>query len=205
MKQVNLKEFNIEEVRFTFWTSLPDDLLEKIRGVVAPDKDGDYVFMESYKIGNVGHFVVAVVSKLKGEGIYRIGFLCEKRGGRRLRKGIASVSKLLEIISPIKEELRAMCVLSLSFGRRKKYKTIISLPIKITDMPKTLYDEIRGVHFAKREGKDLKYDVVVDVERDGTLIELINFIKVINIKESILEDIIQEGMKISDGFILGEK
>ena len=205
MKQVNLKEFNIEEVRFTFWTSLPDDLLEKIRGVVAPDKDGDYVFMESYKIGNVGHFVVAVVSKLKGEGIYRIGFLCEKRGGRRLRKGIASVSKLLEIISPIKEELRAMCVLSLSFGRRKKYKTIISLPIKITDMPKTLYDEIRGVHFTKREGKDLKYDVVVDVERDGTLIELINFIKVINIKESILEDIIQEGMKISDGFILGEK
>jgi len=204
MKQVNLKEFNIEEVRFTFWTSLTDDLLERIQGVVAPDKDGDYVFMESYKIGNVGHFVIAVVSKLKGEGMYRIGVVCEK-GGRRLRKGTASVSKLLEIMSSIKEEIRAMCVLSLSFGRRKKYKTIISLPIKITDMPKTLYDEIRGVHFAKREGKGLKYDVIVDVERDGTLIGLINFIKLINIRESVLEDIIQEGIEISDGFILREK
>jgi hypothetical protein len=204
MKQVNLKEFNIEEVRFTVWTSLTDDLLEKIQSVVAPDKDGDYVFMESYKIGNVGHFVFAMVSELKGEGIYRIGVICEKRG-RRLRKGIASVSKLLEIISSIKEEMRVMCVLSLSFGRRKKYKTIISLPIKITDMPKTLYNEIHGFHFAKREGKDLKYDVVVDIERDGTLIELINFIKVINIKESILEDIIQEGIEISDGFIVREK
>ena len=202
MKQVNLKEFNIEEVRFTFWTSLTDDLLEKIRGVVAPDKDGDYVFMESYKIGNVGHFVVAVVSELKGEGMYRIGVLCEKRSGGRLKKGTASVSKLLEIISSIKEEKRTICVLSLLFGKRKKYKTIISLPIKITDMPKTLYNEIRGFHFAKREGKGLKYDMVVDVERDGTLIGLLNFIRVTNIKESILEDIIQEGMEISDGFIL---
>lgn len=205
MKQVNLKEFNIEELRFTFWTSLTDDLLEKIRSVVAPDEDGDYIFEESYRIGNVGHSIVAMVSKSGGEGRYRVGILCRKKGGRGLRKGVGNVRELFEILSAIKEKITAFCVLHLSFGRRKKYKTVISLPIKITDMPKTLYDEIRGIHFAKREGKGIRYDVVVDVERDGNLIELINYRKLINIKESILEDVIEEGLKISDGFVLREK
>ena len=202
MKQVNLKEFNIGELRFTFWTSLTDDLLEKIRSVVAPDEDGDYIFRESYRIGNVGHSLFAMVSKSKGEGWYRIGVLCNMEGGRKSRKGVGSVRKLFEILSSIKEEVTAFCVLQLSFGRRKKYKTVITLPIKITDMPKTLYDEIRGIHFAKREGKGLKYDVIVDVERDGALIGLINYEKVINIKESILEDVMREGLAISDGFVL---
>lgn len=205
MKQVNLRESNIEELSFTFWPNLTDDLLEKIRSVVAPDKDGDYLFMESYKIGNVGHFVGAVITKLKVEGSYRIRVLCEIGGGRGLGKGVVSVSKLFEIISSIKEELAGICMLKLSFGRRKKYKKIISLPLKITDMPKALYDEIRGIHFTKNEGKVFKYDVILDLEPDGALKETITYRKMININESILEDIIREGIEISDGFVLSEK
>jgi hypothetical protein len=34
---------------------------------------------------------------------------------------------------------------------------------------------------------------------------LINYRKLMNIKESMLEDILQEGIKISDGFVLREK
>jgi len=205
MKQVNLKEFNIEGLRFTFWTSLTDDLLERIRSVVAPDEEGDYIFEESYRIGNVGHFMFAMVSKVEGEGTYMIVVSCNIKGGRGLRKGAGNVGKLLEILSDIKKETTAFCVLHLSFGRRKKCKTVISLPLKITDMPKTLYNEIRGIHFAKREEKGLRYDVVVDVERDGNLTEMINYRKMINMKESILEDVIQEGLKISDSFVLREK
>lgn len=205
MKQVNLKEFNIEELRFTLWPNLTDDLVEEIRSVVAPDEDGDYLFMESYKIGNVGHFVGAVVSKLEVEGSYRIRVFCEIGRGGRLGKSVVSVSKLFEIISSVKEDLAGICMLKLSFGRRKKYKKIISLPIKITDMPNAIYDEIRGMHFTKNEGRIFKYDVILDIEPDGALKETITYRKMININESILEDIIREGIEISDRFVLREK
>jgi len=205
MKQVNLKKFNITELRFVFGTNLTDDLLKKIRSVVPPDKDGDSMFVESYKIDNVGHLVAAMVSKSTGEGIYNIRVICEKGRGRRLGKGVGSVSKLFEIISSIKEEITVMSTLRLSFGRRQRYKAVISLPIKITDMPKMPYNEIRGIRFVKREGKDFKYDVILDFERNGSLTEVINYIKRTNIKESILEDIIQEGLEISDGFVLKGK
>jgi len=205
MKQISLKEFNITGLSFRFWTNLTDDLLEKIRSVAPPDKDGDHIFIDSYKIGNVSHFVAAIVSKSTGEGRHMIRVLWERGRLSGSGKGVASVSKLFEIISSIKEEIAVKCTLRLSFGRRRKYKTIISLPIKITDMPKTLYDEIHGMHFVKREGKGSKYDVILDLEQDGALMALINYKKLINIKESILEDILQEGIEISDGFVLREK
>ena len=205
MKQVNLKEFNITELDFMFWANLTDDLLEKIRSVVAPDEDGDYIFIESYKIDNVGHIATAMVSKSKGEGKYRIRYRCEIGKGGRLGKGVVSVSKLFEIISSIEEKMMVRSRLRLSFGRRQKHKTIISFPIKITDMPKTLYDEIHGIHFVKREGKSFKYEVILDLEENGALMEVIIYKKLTNIKESIVEDIIQQGIEISDGFVLREK
>jgi hypothetical protein len=205
MKQVNLKEFNITELDFVFWTKLTDDLLEKIRSVVTPDEDDDYIFINSYKIDNVGHVATAMVSKAKGEGKYRIRCRCEIGRGGRLGKGIVSVSKLFEIISSIKEKMMVISMLKLSFGRRQKHKTIISLPIKITDMPKTLYDEIHGIHFVKREGRSFKYEVILDLEENGTLIETIINNQQRTIKESIIEDIIRQGIEISDGFVLREK
>ena len=205
MKQVNLKEFNIKELDFIFWTNLTDDLLEKIGSMVAPDEDGNYIFIDSYKIDNVGHITTAMVSKSKGEGKYRIRCRCEIGRGGRLGKGVASVSKLFEIISSIKEKMMVSSMLRLSFGRRQKHKTIISLPIKITDMPKTLYDEIHGVHFVKSEGKSFKYEVILDLEENGALMETVIYKKLRNIKASIVEDIIQQGIEISDGFVLRGK
>lgn len=205
MKQVNLKEFNITELDFTFWTNLTDDLLEKIGSVVDQDEDGDYIFVDSYKKDNVGHIAIAGVLKPKGEGKYRIRCRCELGRGGRLGTGVVRISKLFEIISSIEEKVMVNSVLKLSFGRRKKHKTIISLPIKITDMPKTLYDEIHGVHFVKREGKSFKYEVILDLEENGALLETIIFKKLRNINASIIEDIIQQGIEISDDFVLREK
>jgi hypothetical protein len=119
-----------------------------------------------------------------------------------VEEGVVSVGKLFEILSLTEEEVPVMSKLSLSFSRRQKRKTVISLPIKITDMPETLYDEIHGMHFAKREGKGFKYDVILDLERDGSITEIIIYNKVTKIKESILEDIVQAGIEISDRFVL---
>jgi hypothetical protein len=205
MKQVNFKEFNLTELSFVFRTNLTDDLLEKIQGVVAPDEDGDYIFLDSYKIDNVGHIATAMVLKSKGEGKYEIRYGCQIGKGGRLGKGVVSVSKLFEIISSIKEKMMVTSMLRLSFGRRQKHKTIISLPIKITDMSETLYNEIHGVHFVKREGKSFKYEVILDLEENGALISTIIYKKLRNIEVSIVEDIIQQGIEISNGFILREK
>ena len=205
MKQVNLKEFNITGLRFAFWVDLPDDLLEKIRSATSQDKGGGYVFADKYKIGNVSYFALALVLKSKGEKRYGIRVMWERESLTRVGKGIVSVSKLLEIISCIKEEVAVNCRLRLSFGRSRKYKTVISLPIKITDMPEAIYDEIHGMHFVKREGKGYKYDVILDLERNGAVVMFINYRTLMNIKESILEDVLQEGIEISDGFVLREK
>jgi hypothetical protein len=205
MKQVNLKEFSITGLRFAFWIDLPDDLLEKIRSATSQDKGGGYVFADKYKIGNVSHFALALVLKSKGEKRYGIRVMWERESLTGVGKGIASVSKLLEIISCIKEEVAVNCRLRLSFGRPRKCKTVISLPIKITDMPETIYDEIHGMHFVKREGKGYKYDVILDLERKGAVVLSINYRTLMNIKESMLEDVLQEGIKISDGFVLREK
>jgi len=205
MKQVNLKEFKITELNFMFWMRLTDDLLEKIRSVVAPDEDGDYVFIDSYKIDNVGHVAGAIVSKSKGEWRYKIQGMCEIRRGGKLGKGAVSVSRLFEIISPIEEKTLVFSRLKLSFGRRQKYKTIISLPIKITNMPKMPYDEIHGIRFVKREGDSIKYEVILDLEQNGALNETIIYKELRNIKESMIEDIMQQGIEISDNFVLREK
>lgn len=203
---MNLKEFNIEELNITFGVSLKGDLLEEVRSAVAPDEDGDYLFMDWYKISNVGHFVLAIVSKEKHiPERYRIRIICERRGSRGWMTGEVSVDKLLGILSSIEEEIAAICGLRLSFGKRKRYKTIISLPMKITEMSKTLYDEIHGMHFVKREGELFKYDVILDLDPDRSLREMITFRKVMNMNESILEDVVREGMRISDGFISREK
>lgn len=202
MKQVSLKESNIERLSVTFWVNLTDDLLERIRTVVAPDGDGDYGFVDAYKMGNVNHRVVAILSKsgfVPGE--YKIELFCEKKSGRKLAGGMPSVSKLFEIISSVEGETRAIGVLSLSFGRQKKSKPIISLPIKITDMPEALYDEIDGIHFVKREGKLVKYEVILDVEADKTLTEWLSFRMMVNINESILENAMREGLRIAGGFV----
>jgi len=205
MKQVNLKEFNITGLRFSFWVTLPDDLWEKIRSATSQDKGGGYVFADKYKIGNVSHFMLALVSESRGEKRYGIRVMLERESLTGVGKSIASLSKLLEIISCIKEEVAVDCRLRLSFGRPRKCKTVISLPIKITDMPEAIYDEIHGMHFVKREGKGRKYDVILDLERKGAIVLLINYKTLVNIKESILEDILQEGIEISDGFVLREK
>ena len=205
MKQVNLKEFNITEMNFMFWISLTDDLLEKIRSVVAPDEDGDYVFFDSYKVNNVGHITGAMVSKSKGEWRYRVQGMCEIGKGGRLGKGAVSVSRLFEIISSIEDKALVLSRLKLSFGRRKKYRTIISLPVKITNMLKMPYNEIGGIRFVKREGNSIKYEVVLDIEINGALNETIIYKELRNIKESMIEDIIQQGIEISDSFVLREE
>jgi hypothetical protein len=205
MKQINFRELNITGLRLEFSVDLTDDLLEKIRSVAPPDKDGDHVFVDSYKIGNVNHFLIAIVSKSTGEGRYGVLVGWERGRLRGVGKGVSSVGKLLEIMSSIKEEITVECALKLVFGQRLKHKTVINLPIKVTDMPEALYDEIHGMHFVKREGKGSKYDVILDLRRGGGLLASIGYERLVNIRESLVEELLQQGIEISEGFVVREK
>jgi hypothetical protein len=205
MKKLNFKELNITGLRFAFRVTLTDDIWEQIQNATTKDKVGGYVFVDKYKIGNVSHFVLALVKKSKVEKRYAIGIMWERENLTGVGEGIASVSKLLEIISCIEGEVAIYGRLSLLFGRAQKCKTIVSLPMKITDIPEAVYDEIHGMHFVKSEGKGRKYDVILNRERKGAVGLLVNYRAMMNIRESILEDVLKEGIKISEGFVFRGK
>lgn len=205
MKQINFKELSIVRLRLEFSINLPDDLLEKIGSVAPPDKEGDHVFMDSYKMGNVNHFVIAIVSKSTREGRYVVLIGWERGKLRGVGRGVRSVGKLFEIMSSIKEEIAVTCALRLVFGQRVKHKTIMNLPIKVTDMPETLYDEIHGMHFVKREGKGSKYDVILDLRKEGGLLASVGYERLVNMRGSVVEELLEEGIEISEGFVLREK
>ena len=77
--------------------------------------------------------------------------------------------------------------------------------MKVTDIPEAVYDEIHGMHFVKTEGKTRKYDVILNRNRKGGVSLLVKYRVMMNVKESILEDVLQEGVKISEGFVLRGK
>lgn len=200
MSRPNLKIFNLVEVRFNFEAKITDELSKRLEAFPA-DRDGDYVFFDSYKSERIGHIANAVVSLLnKSENGFGFSFLYRLGRGGRLRKDLPRISDLFEVISAIRERVEYDCLLRFQFGRRLKPKTLIDLPLKVTGQENVPFNEIRGVHFVKREKGEVKYDVILDLFDGGGLMNTVLFKHKDKIDESVVGKIIQNGLEISKSF-----
>ena len=206
MVKENLKSHNIDELRFNFKIKPSEKLVREMGNACSPDEEGDYVFLDSYKVEGVGHVASAVVSELEGgvrDFLFRFRYAVA-RGGR-LKKSVPRVDSLLEILSVIEEPVQFNCLLRFLFGKRSKSKTFINLPIKFTRQSNAPFNEIHGVHLVKLEEKEINYEVILDLVDEGGFMETVIFGNRMKISESVVEKIIRKGIRISKSFVTEER
>jgi hypothetical protein len=200
----NLKKFNITEVRVSFKAKLTEELLGKLKSFT-PDEEGDYVFIERYKSEGVGHVATALVSLNEDNTEFSCRLLYRVRKGGRSRKSIPGISQLLDIVSAIQERVEFSCLLRFTFSKRTKTSMLINLPLKVTDKINAPFSEIYGAHFVKREGKQVKYEVILDFSEESGMLGTFVFETKDRISESVVEKIIQKGVGISKIFVSKEE
>lgn len=202
----SLKSLSISELRFMFRLTLSKEIISLVGEASPPDEDGENVFLDSYKVDNVGHIAIAVVSKVKkGEDVYNIDCRCQLARGGRLRKETPKISRLIEILSDVKESQSFHCLVRFTYGKRAKFKPIVKLPMIITNKTKAPFNEIHGIHFAKVKGNKLENEAILDLLEGGGYNETVIFGYKSKISVSIVEDIVKKAKGISDNFVYTEE
>jgi len=199
--QPNLKLRNATLLRFSTTLSLSGDLVSKIQDSSHPDKDGDSIFLDSYK----GHRALSVVRGInKDIRDFETEFVYQTARGGRLSKSLPRIEQLINVLSLVKEELNFECLVSFTFGKSLHPRPIISLPMNYIEVPNKPFDEIQGLHLVKLDGGETKYDVFLEAPTQGVLVENIAFKYQSKVDRSLADKILQEGNTISDKFVSKE-
>lgn len=201
MIKIGLKTPGVVEFRFDVKTKFSEELVKKINKVCEPDKDGDFVFADSFKVEGVGHVASIIISEIKkGSGEFGLYFYYVRRRGR-LSKKIPKIEQIFEILSELEEQVKFNCFLRLAFGKRAKTNTLVNLPIKISNNTDAIFNEIHGIHFVKIEKKELEYEVILDLLEGGGFTEAVIFPHKDVIAESTIATILGKGLDISSRFV----
>ena len=201
----NLKSRHITRLYFNTTLVLANDLLLEIRNVSPPDEDGDSFFGDSYQ----GHKAFAWVIEIeknsdKNMRRFRVEFNYELGRGGRLRKSIPGIGQLIDVLSSIKENGDFDCQVAFEFGKRLKPKSVIPLPMKYTEFLNMPFDIIQGLHMVKLDGKERKYDVILEAPAKNIITESVFFKYTSGIDKSLADRILREAMTISDHFVSKE-
>lgn len=201
--QPNLKSRNVISLEFSTTLPLSSDLVSKIRESACPDEDGDSVFFDSYR----NHRAIAVVKGVNREDTsnFEAEFTYEARSGGRLPKAVPRIEQLIDVLSPVKEQLDFECRVSFTFGKSLRPRPIISLPMKYIEAPDMPFDRIQGLHFVKLNGKEIKYDVFLEAPSQGILVENILFKYTSRINNFLAGKILAEAESISNRFVVKDQ
>lgn len=202
----NLKSRYATSLEFSTDLALTGELISKIRNISPPDKDGDSLFADSYN-GHRAFVWVIEVDKALDKDIrkFRIEFNYEARGGGKLGASMPRIEQLIEILSSISERVDIDCRVAFTFRKRLKAKPIISLPMKYFEFPNMPFDRIQGLHLVKLDGKETKYDVILEAPAQGIVIENIFFKYTSEIDKSLAGKILEQAAAISDNFVSKER
>ncbi len=199
--QVNLKAHNSTELEFSAKITLTADLIAEIQKISSPDNDGDSPFFESYP----NHRALVWVKKADEQTLESyIEFTYEAKKGGRLGKKLPRISRLIDLLSPINQQLTFECIASFLFGKRLRVKSIVHLPQKYFELPDMPFDRIQGMHLVKLDGSETKYDVFLEVPTQGVIIENIIYKYSSKIDSNLAKNVLFEALKISDNFIIKE-
>jgi hypothetical protein len=198
----NLKVFSISLIRMSCKIELTEDLIQQIRGASPPDEDGDSVFEDIYKVGDNRHVGWATVTKPEKDGTTCHLYIAYALSRGRMRKvKLPLVDQALEILSNVDSAVELLCALTFEFAKRDKAKTIVSLPLILSESPNLPFNEIRGLHFSKMEGKRSQYDVILDRGEDGAITESLILRHTAKISNVLLDGVIKEAVRISNSFV----
>lgn len=199
--QINLKAHNLTELEFSAKITLTADLIAEIHRISSPDSDGDSSFFDSYE----NHRALVWVKKADGKTLQSdIEFLYQAKKGGRLRKEMPRISQLIDLLSPISQQLTFECTASFSFSKKLRAKSIVHLPQKSLELPDMPFDRIQGMHLVKLDGSETKYDVFLEVPTQGVVMENIVFKYSSKIDSNLANNILAEAVKISDKFVIKE-
>jgi len=195
----------VKASRLSFYAELPLDgnLVNEVRRVSKPDKDGDSVFLDSYSTERHGHRVIAwVMSPAENEVNYRISFVYSVEKAGRLSKRAPKLGDLINILSNLKQTVEFQCEGFFQFQRREGTPSIVSLPLRISQSPVMPFDEIRGLRLVKLEGSKVQYSVILDLTSDGTLYQNVGFSHSDEFSKTLADSILNKAADISKRFII---
>lgn len=199
--QINLKAHNATDLEFSAKIILTADLIAKIHKLSTPDSDGDSPFLDSYE----NHRALVWVKKADEKTFQsNIGFLYQAKKGGRLSRKLPRISQLIDLLSPISQQLTFECTASFLFSKKLRAKSIVHLPQKYLELPDMPFDRIQGMHLVKLDGSETKYDVFLEVPTQGVVIENIVFKYSSKIDSNLANNILVEAVKISDKFVVKE-
>ncbi len=199
MLRPDLKKYSISEIRLYFKAKITENLQSKIK-TYHPDRDGDYVFFDSYKYAATGYVSSAVLSLSENTGEFNCTMTFIVKNGGRLNKHVPRTGDILEALCSVGESINFDCLLRFAFGKRPKPSIVINLPLKVTSQDNALFNDIYGIHFAKRNADIIEYEVILDYSDDDGLVETTVFKHISKFSASILDEIMQRGMGISKKF-----
>jgi hypothetical protein len=200
--KTDFKVFSISTIHISCRIELAEDIIRKIREASPPDEDGDSVFEDTYRVGENRYGGVATVTKTEEDGKTCFLYISYTLTRGRMRKiKLPLVDQALEILSNIDSAVELYCVLTFEFTKRDKVKTIISLPLILSESTKLPFSEIRGIHFSKMEGKRSQYDIILDRGEDGAITESLILRYTAKINNVLFDEVIKEAVRISNSFI----
>ncbi len=205
---IDLKSNSISGFWFSTTLLLADDVIRHIRELSPANKDGDSIFQEEQEAPNGKSMVFAVVSRVgKSDNKFSIHLSYHPRRSARAAKKSTktkpSVSSLLGALSTLQAETKFECRLISQFKRTSKAIPILKLPLKLTDFPGSVFDEIHGIHFVSKNGTDLTH-TILDTNPDGTLLESIIFNYSKQFHQSIAEDILTRALELAKLYVVME-
>ena len=200
--QPHLKQHHITEMHISFTLTLPVNVVSGIRQISPPDEDNDSVFLDTYKIGNARYRAWHwLKEKDRANNIYQIEINYEI-GSVRLRKGIPGTADLLGALFTVDESVGLDCQVSFSFTKRDKVRPIIPLPLKLLESPNMPFDEVAAVILTKQDSEWGDYSVMLGVVESGRLTEMDFFNLQTQIRETLIDEVIERVRSISEKFIL---
>jgi hypothetical protein len=199
--QINLKARNATGLEFFAKITLTADLIAEIHKLSSPDSDGDSPFVESYQNHRAWVWVYKADEKTFQADIV---FAYEAKSGGKLSKKRARISQLIDLLSPISQQLTFECIASFLFSKKLRAKSIVHLPQKPLELPDMPFDRIQGMHLVKLDGSETKYDVFLEAPTQGVILENVIFKYSSKIDNDLANNILVEALKISDKFIVKE-
>jgi hypothetical protein len=115
-------------------------------------------------------------------------------------RGVSKPDRLLQILSMAEEPLIFSCHVSFLY-KEGAARSIIQLPISLFRTDKVGFHEIKGVELSRREPDEFKYDIVISVEKDGSLSHEVAFDYEARARPGIEGDLLRKAVGISQQFL----